>query len=436
MLVPYRTLADPETQGEGSIDPLGLATLADRLADWMLPGMTARMWRPRFLTAMAVTALIVEPCADELAADGVTPPWLVLEWLCVEALAGVREGTENLRRVPGIDKARRALSDGVPMNADRYLKTPKVFGFHGIYKRLARHVDVVDDDLALGENGYRLLRVWEADQQLSGFADRELLEGEPARLRKVIREAVRAGLDAGQTTRRASWPGAELFVRHLTPHAVGRKESELLWQLLVDSAATTRGETFRLMRESTIREAFREHGSERKIGQALQRQGSSDLRRRLTAIESYEAFCRPIQEAWDRLRLLATVRRPSLVRPTDIVPDERVREIAGGCRPAIEQARDALAESPIEVDFERLPRRFGDVRTGADLFAVLWEHHQEVQRGKPPEGKRPWFEETADGGLVVRPAYRLDEAPVREEYVHPYRIASVAAFIDDLDGAA
>jgi hypothetical protein len=156
----------------------------------------------------------------------------------------------------------------------------------------------------------------------------------------------------------------------------------------------------------------------------------------LTAIESYEAFCRPLQEGWDRLRLLATLRRPSVVRTADMEADERVRQIASGCRPAIERARDALAGSPIESDFERLARRFGDVRTGSDLFAVIWEHHQEVQRGKPPEGKRPWFEETADGGLVVRPAYRVEEAPVREEYVHPYRIASVAAFIEDLGGGA
>jgi len=63
--MPYRTLADPEVQGEGSIDPLGLATLAD----WMLPGMTARMWRPRFLTAIAVTSMIVEPLREEFAFD-------------------------------------------------------------------------------------------------------------------------------------------------------------------------------------------------------------------------------------------------------------------------------------------------------------------------------------------------------------------------------
>lgn len=43
MLIPFRSEFDPELEGEGSIDPLGLATLADRLADWIFPGMTARM---------------------------------------------------------------------------------------------------------------------------------------------------------------------------------------------------------------------------------------------------------------------------------------------------------------------------------------------------------------------------------------------------------
>jgi hypothetical protein len=59
-------------------------------------------------------------------------------------MASVGEGQgDGLRRVPGIDKARQARRNKVPMSADRYLKTPKVFGFHGVYKRLARHLDVV-----------------------------------------------------------------------------------------------------------------------------------------------------------------------------------------------------------------------------------------------------------------------------------------------------
>jgi hypothetical protein len=58
-----------------------------------------------------------------------------------------------------------------------------------------------------------------------------------------------------------------------------------------------------------------------------------------------------------------------------------------------------------------------------------------VQKGKPPAGKRPWFEATTGGGLIVRPRYRLDDVPVREDYVHPYRLYSVASFLDDLSRA-
>jgi hypothetical protein len=36
------------------------------------------MWRPRFLTIMAVS-VIVEPFADAVAKDETTPPWLIFE---------------------------------------------------------------------------------------------------------------------------------------------------------------------------------------------------------------------------------------------------------------------------------------------------------------------------------------------------------------------
>jgi hypothetical protein len=231
VLMPFRTLADPETQGEGSIDPLGLATLADRLGEELLPGMRARMWRPRFLTAIAVTATIVEPLEDRLAVDGTTPPWLALEWYYVEAMAGATDGEDGaLRRVPGIDKARRARRDGVPMNARRYLKTPKVFGFHGVYKRLARHIDLVDDELRLGDRGYALVRTWAKEQGIHEFLDLERDDG-AAKARRALREAVEAALGSGQTERPRDWRGAEFFVAHLVPGRVGRQEAEILWNV-------------------------------------------------------------------------------------------------------------------------------------------------------------------------------------------------------------
>jgi hypothetical protein len=435
MLMPFRTMADPEIEGEGSIDPLGLATLADRLASWMLPGMTARMWRPRFLTATAVSSAIVECFEDRLAADGTTPPWLVLEWYYIEAMAGVTPEGDELRRVPGIDKARRAKRDGVPMNASRYLKTPKVFGFHGVYKRLTRHLDIVDDDLRLGERGYALLRIWAVEQGISEILHPERDDG-AAKTRRVLREAVDDSLTSSQTGRPRDWRGAEFFTTYLAPHRIGRREAEFLWVALLDPRAEPRGEVFRLLRPPDVRRGFAER-DERALMRALRPGVSPALALRLDAIEAYEGFCRPLQEAWDQLRRLATVSRPAVLRASDAASGSRLTALAQMIPPAIDRARQALAESPIAGEFDTLAQAFAEVRTGTELFEVIWSHHLEIQGGKPPEGKRPWFEAMGDGGLVIRPPYRAEEdVPPREWFVHPYRLIAVASFVDDLWGAA
>ncbi|HEU4476591.1 MAG TPA: hypothetical protein VFR71_07860, partial [Methyloceanibacter sp.] len=142
------TLPDPLVTGEGALDPLGLAMIGDRLADQILPGLRARMSRPRFVTALAVSAAVCDGLEDRFAADGITPAYLVFEWLVVEAF--VRESDEEAtRRIPGIQKARDVQSSGDAMCARTYLKTPTVFGFHGVYKPLARHLNLVDDELRL-----------------------------------------------------------------------------------------------------------------------------------------------------------------------------------------------------------------------------------------------------------------------------------------------
>jgi hypothetical protein len=436
VLIPFRTLADPETQGEGSIDPLGLATLADHLADELLPGMTARMWRPRFLTAIAVTATIVEPLDDRLAVDGTTPSWLALEWYYVEAMAGATEGADGaLRRVPGIDKARRARHDGVPMNARRYLKTPKAFGFHGVYKRLARHLDLVDNELRLGDRGYALVGTWAREQGIPEFLDSEREDG-AAKVRRVLREAVEAALASGQTERPRDWRGAEFFVTHLVPGRVGRREADVLWKALLDDAAKPRGEVFQLLRSPDVRRDFWD-GNERQLLRVLRAGASAELASRLDAIEAYETVCRPLQEAWDHHRRLATLSRPAVLRAEEVGSDARLGRLARTLPEAIDRARPALAATSIAADFDELTRSFGEVRTAAELFDVLWTHHVRVQGDKPPEGKRPWFEATKEGGLVVRPPDRIEQdVPPREWFVHPYRLVAVTSFLDDLWGGS
>jgi hypothetical protein len=106
--LPFLTLPDPDISGEGALDPLGLAAIGNQLAEWIRPGLRARMSRPRFLTAIAVSAVVCEGLEENYAADAITPAHLIFEWLLVKGFA--REGRDGeVRRTPDILKAREAL---------------------------------------------------------------------------------------------------------------------------------------------------------------------------------------------------------------------------------------------------------------------------------------------------------------------------------------
>ena len=151
--LPFLTLPDPVTAGEGALDPLGLSTTSERLADQVLPGLRARMSRPRFLTAVAVSAAVCEGLEDRIASDNVTPAYIVFEWLLVEGFVRASE-KEHTKGTPGTLKAQAVKESGEPMCAKAYLRMPNIFGFDGVYKPLARHLGIVDDDLRLSDNGY------------------------------------------------------------------------------------------------------------------------------------------------------------------------------------------------------------------------------------------------------------------------------------------
>ena len=100
---PFSSEFDPSEEAEGSIDPLGLQPGYERLADRLLPAVTVRMGRPRFVTAMAVGACVCDEWdTDAVAADEITPPWLVWEWFIVEAFVRAEGLLSGISRVPGI----------------------------------------------------------------------------------------------------------------------------------------------------------------------------------------------------------------------------------------------------------------------------------------------------------------------------------------------
>ena len=129
---PFSSEFDPSEEAEGSIDPLGLQPGYERLADRLLPAVTVRMGHPRFVTAMAVGACVCDDWdTDAVAADEITPPWLVWEWFVIEAFVRAEDSLSGISGIPGIQKVRRALRNQRPVSATAYLKTPSAFGFTG-----------------------------------------------------------------------------------------------------------------------------------------------------------------------------------------------------------------------------------------------------------------------------------------------------------------
>ncbi len=153
----FLTTYDPPGSGEGTLDPLGLYMIADQLATRLVPAVRERMQRVRFLTAMAIGGLVTEG----LDGDPDQPeaqPSLIWEWLVVEAIIRSLSDDPRVWGVPGTLVTRRALAEYKYLDHRSYLKTPRIFGFHGVYKRLAIRLSLVDVHLGPRPESERLAK--------------------------------------------------------------------------------------------------------------------------------------------------------------------------------------------------------------------------------------------------------------------------------------
>lgn len=423
---PHLSDADPEIGGEGTLDPLGLEEIADRLANQIAPGITARMTRVRFLTAIGVASVVVQPLEDTIGADGKSTPWLAFEWLTVEALARNTElPPAATRRVPGIEKARAAVNRGTHLDARSYLKVPKVFGFHGVYKRLAVALDIVDDALTLQARGVQLVRAWEREQGLPGFTDRE--PDSPGgdfcnRLEASVRNALQAG--AVQDPPKAGiWRQLSNCLR---PDGAGVEEKRLTREWLLDPSQPLRREVIAALDRLPVMDG------EAELLQDVRKAASTELRSRLDAIRAYEVFSGLLLRALRLAQYLSTAQGTKPLSPTGFAALPATREIVSKLDKQSRRASEALEPLGLAAAFEDQLGGFRTVSSGEQLFELLAEHHDRVQKAKKPAGKRSWFD-IVPGGTIVRFPYRMDQFPEDDgEFVHPFRVRAIQSFLEDL----
>lgn len=420
---PVISLPDPLQEAEGSVDPLSLQRTYERLADRVFPAVTVRMSRIRFVAAMCLGARVcAEMDPDRVASDEASPPWLVYEWFVIEALA--RSGKDVAKQsIPGLQKVRACLDAQRPVSAATYLKTPKVFGFTGIFRRLATRAHIVTDELALDDGGWELLHAVEKDEDLPGLVDGG--SGDGAALVRDLRDAVERGLEKGHTVPRRTefW---ERVAAHLTPIRTGKHERKVILTRLRSSDGRTAQVVDDLLRGGRRLSRSEETSYLRGLASRV----DAPLRSLLRAIDSYEALCRPITDAFTLVRHLST--RSGAVGSDDFANHDLGRSLPErtieGCRRVAEDP--ALLD--LEPDVRVLVDAFDDVRTAGDLFRAIVAHHEYAQKHKPPDGKRPWLERARGDRVLIRPAYQVDEISEEAAYVHDYRIATMCRFLADL----
>jgi hypothetical protein len=191
------------------------------------------------------------------------------------------------------------------------------------------------------------------------------------------------------------------------------------------------------MRQEFLRSLI-EHGAaisregEAQYFRDLAGRSSKTLAARLELIDAYEGLCRPLDDAFRLLRQLSTERGGVPVSAASFAKDPLAPNLSLAVPPAVERLAAAVDTESLSNDLSELLDRFANVTDPESLYNLTVEHHQEVQRGKPPDGKRPWVEPLRDG-YVVRPQYAVSARPEFEDtYIHWYRTGTACTFLQDL----
>lgn len=432
MHMPLLSEADPRESSEGSLDPLGLYPIADDLGLKLVPGVRERQSHPRFLTTIAVSAAVCQDFEeDTVAKDGTSEPWLVFEWLFTEGLVRRAQDGSELVGLPGSQKVRHAVfRDQVPLSAKRYLKTPSVFGFHGVYRLLAKTLGI-ERNGRLWEQGQELLRIWSEEQGLPGFIG--TAGGEGTNWRRTLRQAVEEGLAKGCIDQSSNWRGWDFFRDHLSVYGVGRREAALIHKLLLSSGDGYRRDVLQFLASPSGQKRWlAAQDSERKLHAALMKTASPELCALLATISAYETFSRQMQDAFDDCLLVMSQTRQRTSLAT-MASSTAVQLAAQHVPASFSGLRDQLIVIHASTRFVEQFADFQEPSTPAAFTEKLLRHHQRNQKRKPPNGKAPWFERFDDGSYVIRPAYLRDVGGRGgDEYVHAYRTNSLWTFGTDL----
>lgn len=428
--LPFLTSYDPPGTSEGTLDPLGLYPIADQLGVMLVPAVRERMQRVRFLTAMTVGAFVTEDFEGDSRYPDASPQ-LIWEWLVVEAMIRELGDDPDLRGVPGTIVVRRALDTTGYVDARSYLKTPRIFGFSGVYKRLAMHLGLVDVHLAPGPQAEGLVDAWARGLGFKGFSEVKLKLAQWT-------EAVRRCSRESPPRTKAGWSKASRgeLARAFAPRQMRSREKRFIRELLHaedDRALGALPTLWKLQTRFKSDESYREEALHDHL--AKREPMYEPL---VKAIRGYEMFARGLQDAFDLLKAEAARLDAHGFPVGEIARDTEFKTSVKALPRRFDSALHALQEvsSSSTSPANDFSQKFGQFSEPMDLGTcaiALCDHHEAVQRAKDAEGKRPWFDRIGRDRIYIRHAYREPRRDIQpDRYVHDYRGWPIRRFYLDL----
>jgi hypothetical protein len=171
--LPVPSALDDSELPSSSTDPLGLLANAERVAELMLPNIANRMRRSRLITLGVLSVLVSERVQEELAGDdGLRETArLAFERLAITAIVKQQPDAKHNLRLPGKQRATKALRMGQPLTERNFLAAPAINAPSGVYWRLAQQAQLVRADERTDVRGNSLLEAWARDEGLDGLLD-------------------------------------------------------------------------------------------------------------------------------------------------------------------------------------------------------------------------------------------------------------------------
>jgi hypothetical protein len=370
---------------------------------------------------------------------------LAFERLYVAALVREIDDAKALVRVPGTDRARRALRAKEPLTRTNFLKGQAVNGPTGVMARLARHVGIAEDDRP-GPRAVDLLCAWSEDEKLPGVIEDGGRDG--ARLMTQFADSA-ADVVAGR------WPGSQSGIwgalsEHLRPDHIGEKErKEVVSRLDAPDGGVRKRVLELLVKSSSIwrRAGSSDRGLERmvlldgvrgELGDATEDRAIGAV---LGGIDVYERASSSFLAAFDAIRWVLS--GPGSLSVDHVLGDRAVRERLDAERSAMtrllketDRALSAMSEEPSLQAATLAPlHAFRDdleksTSSNKALLDTVLSRHERVQREKE---KGLWIDR--QDRLILMPGFALTyDAPpdYTNLYLHPFRVVNAYTMLQDL----